>query len=279
MVNRKRIKVIFLALMFLTCFVDVSTACARSAEKETTLRICRQLFSAAIDEKQNLFEVNPFYVLQVKFDTRGRLEELAVEPKYFFGESHPEWEEPVNFAYLSKGEYEVLLALLDSVKPKGVLVKPKSGSVVVTNLTAHYKKVYAHAVLEWGEIVDLRRPEDAPLEIRFFRVKYPKTKSAAEASAENADERNLRSHQRPTSIKLLRSSFQPRVNKFFELLITESKPAFAFHFGRILQAMPEGLKAVVAATMQGLLHLCAKAAISDAGGKLLHPAKARFRRD
>jgi hypothetical protein len=172
----KRATIIFVVLIVLSTFVGASSASARSSEKETTLRICRQLFNAAVDEKQNLFEVNPFYVLQVKFNHRGRLEELAVEPKHFFAESHPEWEEPVNFTYLSLMEYEVLVALLDSVRPKGVLVKPKSGSAVITNLTAHYKKVYAHAVLEWGEIVDLRRAEDAPLEIRFFRVKYPKDK-------------------------------------------------------------------------------------------------------
>ncbi|HEX7999700.1 MAG TPA: hypothetical protein VF528_15035 [Pyrinomonadaceae bacterium] len=175
--NTNRSQAIFIMLACLVALTCASFAAARASEKDETLGICRQLFNAAVDEKQNLFEVNAFYVLQAKFDNRGRLQELAVEPKYFFEESHPGWEEPENFAYLSEAEYQMLLARLDIVKTKGELVKPESGTSVVTNLTAHHSEVYEHAVLEWGEIVDLRRPEDAPLEIRFFRLKYLKQKS------------------------------------------------------------------------------------------------------
>lgn len=175
--NTKRAKTVFIALATLVVLSCASSALARVSEKDATLQICRQLFNAAVDEKQNLFEVNAFYVLQVKFDERGRLEELAVEPKYFFEESHPEWEEPVNFAYLSEVEYKTLVALLDTVKPKGVLKKQGAGSSFITNLTAHHKDIYEHAVLQWGEIVDLRRPENAPLQVRFFRLKYRTPKS------------------------------------------------------------------------------------------------------
>ena len=129
------------------------------------------MFGAPVDQKLNLFEVNRFYVLRVQFDKREQLNELAVEPKYFFEQSHPEWEEPRDFAFLSKAEYESLLLRLDKIRPRGQLVK---ASLVgfVTNMTLPHKDVYQNAVLQWGELIDLRRGEDAPLQVRWFRVQF-----------------------------------------------------------------------------------------------------------
>jgi hypothetical protein len=176
--NLKRTKIFVVALACLAALVCASPTYGKVSEKESILQICNQLFGAPLDTKQNLFEINPFYVLQVKFDNRGGLRQLAVEPKYFFEESHPEWEEPDNFTNLTKAEYENLLARLDSVKSKGALMKPASGISVVTNMTAWHKAVYQYAVLEWGEVVDLRRGENAPLEVRWLRLNYSKARSS-----------------------------------------------------------------------------------------------------
>ena len=39
-------------------------------------------------------------------------------------------------------------------------------------MTAFRRAVYRHAALEWGELVDLRRRDDAPLLVRWVRVYY-----------------------------------------------------------------------------------------------------------
>jgi hypothetical protein len=176
--NTKRTKIAILTLACLTTLLCTSSAPAKDSEKESVLRICNQLFGTPVDEKQNVFEVNQFYVLQAKFDKRGKLEKLAVEPKYFFGESHPEWEYPDDFTYLSQVEYENLLARLDGIKAKGALRKPDSGGSVVTNLTSWHKAFYENAVLEWGEVVDLRRGENAPLAIKWIRLNYLKPQTS-----------------------------------------------------------------------------------------------------
>lgn len=172
----KRIQKVFVVLIPLASIIAASSVSANPSEKDEILRICNQMFGVPADAKQNLFEVDQFHVLRVKFNNRGRLEQLAVEPKYYFEESHPEWKEPDNFANLTKSEYENLLARLDSVKSKGALIKPSSSGSAVTNMTAWYKAIYENAVLEWGEVVDLRRGENAPLEVRWLRLTYQRSK-------------------------------------------------------------------------------------------------------
>ena len=163
--------VVILAL-FTSLTAGSGSARTKPSEKTEVLEMCERFYGATVDEIQNLFIVNQFYVLRLKFDRRGRLKELAVEPKYFFEVTHPDWAEPNNFAFLTKAEYEDLLTRLDTIKPKGVLVKPASPGSIVTNMTAFHRAAYRHAVLEWGELVDLRRSEDAPLLVRWVRVYY-----------------------------------------------------------------------------------------------------------
>jgi hypothetical protein len=67
------------------------------------------------------------------------------------------------------------------VKPKGALREPDAGGGVVTNMTSWHKAVYEHAVLEWGEVVDLRRGEYAPLAIKWVRLNYQEVKSRKES--------------------------------------------------------------------------------------------------
>jgi hypothetical protein len=171
-----RILFILVALACFTAFCFVSVK-GKASVKDEVLRACAQLFGKPVDEKQNLFEVNRFYVLRVAFDKHDNLELLAVEPKYYFEDSHPDWKEPDDFAYLSKVEYDNLLAQLDLIKPKGKLVKPASGISSVTNLTAWHTEIYEHGSLTWGELVDLRRGDNAPYEVRWLRLNYGRQKS------------------------------------------------------------------------------------------------------
>jgi len=66
------------------------------------------------------FSINEFYVLRLNFNRGGQLTQLAVEPKYYYADDHPEWAEPDNFPYLSKAEYDRRVAEVDRIKPKGL---------------------------------------------------------------------------------------------------------------------------------------------------------------
>ena len=169
--SAKRYKVIFAVFAFLSAG-GPSAVQGRISEKANVLRICADLYGPPADDKLHIFAINQFYVLSVTFDQRDKLRELAVEPRYFFEDTHPDWAEPDNFTFLSKVQYEELLVRLDAIKPKGALVTPSSASSAVTNMTAHHKATYRRAVLEWGELVDLRRGENPPLQVRWVRLHY-----------------------------------------------------------------------------------------------------------
>jgi hypothetical protein len=163
---------IITALAWFASFFCLTHIEARASDKDKILSICNRFFGKSIDERQTLFEVNHFYVLRLKFDERNNVEELAVEPKYYFEESHPGWKETDNFEYLSKAEYEKLLAKVDAIKRKGKLVKPAAAISYVTNMTAWRTEIYEKASLTWGELIDIQRGENAPYEVKWFRLSF-----------------------------------------------------------------------------------------------------------
>ena len=101
---------------------------------------------------------------------RRRSKLCADEPRYLFEQSHPEWSEPADFTCLTKSEYDRILVLLDRIRPKGRLVKGRESISYVTNMTARHTERYEHATLIWGEVVDPRLGDNAPLEVRWLRL-------------------------------------------------------------------------------------------------------------
>jgi hypothetical protein len=142
----------FAALAF--CVV-AAAAGARASEKETVLRACGREFGAAVDAKQNLFEVNDSFVLQPKFDARGALDMMSVTPKYYFEETHPEWTEPHHWPLLSRSEFAAVLARVDSVRPRGRWAWSSGDSSAVTNSTHYFTDEYEHAFVERGDYADI----------------------------------------------------------------------------------------------------------------------------
>ena len=144
----------------LICLVQIwsGVAAPRGSEADRALRICTQLYGATVDERRHLFALNDFYVVGLMFNARGKLVELNVSPKYFFEEAHPDWAEPDNFAFLSKAQYDALLAQIDTIKPRGALITGSETISAVTNMTAPHRERCRHAVLEWGELVDFATP-------------------------------------------------------------------------------------------------------------------------
>ena len=163
-----------LGFVILASFFLASGVAAKSTERTRVLRLCTKTYGPTVDQKRNLFSLNQSYVLRLNFNRRGRLTQLAVEPKYYYADDHPDWAEPSNFPNLSKTEYDKLVTDVDKIKAKGSLLKPHLPGAFVTNMTAWYRETYRNGVLEWGEVVDLRRASDAPLLIRWFRVYYSK---------------------------------------------------------------------------------------------------------
>jgi len=156
------------------CVVTLSPTFAkhRQSEARRVLQICTRLYGPAVDKQRHLFAVNEFYVLGLKFNAHSRLLELDVSPKYFFEEAHPDWAEPDNFAYLSKSQYAAVLNQIDAIKSRGALIKGSERISVVTNLTEPHYETYRRATFAWGELIDLRRGDTAPLLVRWIRVHY-----------------------------------------------------------------------------------------------------------
>ena len=156
---------------------------AKASDQDEILQTCANMFGPQLDEAQNLFEVNQFYVLRVKIDKGGNVEELAIEPKFYYEESHPEWGQTEEFQPLTKAEYENLVQQMDEIKPKGRLVKPAPAIGFVTNCTAWWTEKYEKASLTWGQVVDIRRGEDAPEAIKWFRIDFGKGKKVRKVKA------------------------------------------------------------------------------------------------
>ena len=153
----RRINLAFALLLALT------TACgAQNISKPTVLSSCANLFGASIDPKLNLFEVNQLFVLQPKFDATDNLIALAVFPKYWLEEFHPEWTEPQHWPLFSPAEFQRLLAHTEGVVAKGKLLAAGSGSVI-TNSTAYFLDRYERAYVRHGNVVN---------DVRFIEV-YP----------------------------------------------------------------------------------------------------------
>ena len=127
--------------MLLLLSVMLATLSAgQPGAKQKTVRSAQTLFGPEIQLPQ-LFEVNKFYVLRLQFSSDGRLEQAAVQPKYFFRDIRPDWEEPKDFEFLSKQQYTDVIARLEALRPKGALVR-HADSPYVTNLTFFRKDEY-----------------------------------------------------------------------------------------------------------------------------------------
>jgi hypothetical protein len=165
--HKLRLATLVLVALLSCAFV----ADAKPSEKQRLLLACAREFGPAVDRTQNLFEINPMFVLQAQFNRRGSLSEFAVKPKYFFNRSHPEWEEPNDFPLFSWADFQTLVARVDALKPKGPLTKPANDIAVITNHTGYFRETYRHGLLEWGEVGIGRRgkPENG---VRFFTIRY-----------------------------------------------------------------------------------------------------------
>jgi hypothetical protein len=150
---------------------------ATQAERETVLAACAAEFGASIDPKHDLFEVNRYYLLEARFDDRGRLAQLGVLPKHWFADDHPEWDETDDVGELTEIEYVSLVDRLESIRSKGRLERRGTESVVA-GTTLRSRDIYTRAVLETGDVVDATRPGDSARAIKYFVVYYRATRTA-----------------------------------------------------------------------------------------------------
>ena len=169
-----RLRTLRLALLLVLIPVHSYAQTTDKGERSRTLRLCETYFGPAIDKRLNLFEANSLYVLSAIFDAKNRLEKLEVVPKYFFSESHPEWEDSDAFEHLSWTQYQNLVTRVDLIKPKGDLIAPPPAITFVTNNTAPSTSIYRHAHFTVGMLVDIEEPADAPPKVKWFRVEFGK---------------------------------------------------------------------------------------------------------
>lgn len=161
-----------LLLSFLTWFALAPSQsshahAATGPDRESVLKACAVEFGPAIDGKNYLFQVSRYYLLEVKFDDSGRLTQLGVLPKHWFAEQHPEWNETSDAGELTWTEYSKLLWRLEDIQSKGNLVR-RAKWPVVKGTTATRRDTYARAVLATSDVIDSKRPKNAPRVIKSF---------------------------------------------------------------------------------------------------------------
>lgn len=149
----------------------VSSVQGQSTERDRVLRLLGESYQRVTDAKIILFEFDRFHVIRPKFDNRKKLIELALEPKYYFEDDHPDWAEPDDFANLSRAEFEKLSTDLGRIKALGKKIESVNRIAIVTNMTAWYSECYRNASLTWGVAEDLRKNDDS-YEVRWFRFRY-----------------------------------------------------------------------------------------------------------
>lgn len=140
-----------------------------TTDRATVMQACEAVFGSPVDQERGLFEVDRDFVLEARFDDRGWLTRLIVEPKHWLSDTHPEWDETEDVCELSESRYESLLRQLDSIQPRGRLVRPDE-LPVVRGTTMERRDVYEHAVVVTGDVVDDTRPDDAPRAIKYLIV-------------------------------------------------------------------------------------------------------------
>jgi hypothetical protein len=148
-----------------------NTSNVRAAHRDTVLKACAAQFGNPVDPVRHLFEVNRFYVLEVKLDKRGRLAQMGVLPKHWFGDSHPEWNETSDVGELTESEYTSLLTRLEKIRPKGQLVK-RAKWPVVSATTTRRRDTYKSAILVTDDVIDATRGANALRGSKSFIVYF-----------------------------------------------------------------------------------------------------------
>ncbi len=167
-----------LVLSFLALFVPSQSTHAHratNADRETVLKACAKEFGPAIDGQNNLFEVSRYYLLEAKFDNSGHLTQLGVLPKHWFADQHPEWNASSDVGELTFTEYSKLLWRLEGIQAKGRLIR-RAKWPVVKGTTATRRDTYSHAVIATSDVVDSKRPKNAPRVIKSFVLYFTRSK-------------------------------------------------------------------------------------------------------
>src|SRR6185295_9882698 len=108
-------------LIFLLLLAVQTPSGSVNAGRGVILAKCEQLFGQRVEETPILFSVDRFYVLRVQFSEDGQLEQASVVPRYYYADTHPDWEEPDNFEWLSTARVADMLAKIERLRPIGKL--------------------------------------------------------------------------------------------------------------------------------------------------------------
>jgi hypothetical protein len=165
----------FLALFSLAPSQPTHAHAFTKADRETVLKACATEFGPTIDGENNLFAVSRYYVLEAKFDNSDRLTQLGVLPKHWFADKHTDWNETSDVGELTFTEYSKLLWRLEGIQPKGRLMR-RAKWPVVKGTIATRRDTYASAILVTSDVVDSRRPKNAPRAIKSFVLYFTTTK-------------------------------------------------------------------------------------------------------
>lgn len=161
----------YLSLVFAFAVLLPNLVVIATAQKEIVLTKCAATFGEPVDKNLNLFPVDADFVLRVDFTEKGKLKEIAIEPKYFFSDTHPEWLEPEKMPHLLSKTPRDFLSLIDSISSLGTL-KRKYRDGVITNSTNYRKECYENAVVTFADTWDWYGNSKDESKVRFIRADY-----------------------------------------------------------------------------------------------------------
>lgn len=170
----------YLSMTFACCVLLLSLTGSGTAQKAVILKKCTATFGEAIDKNLGIFPLDHDFVVSVEFTQKGKLKQIAVEPKYFFADAHPDWLEPKEWPHLLNQTPQALVSLIDSVSSLGNL-KIKYSSPFITNSTAYRYECYENAVVTFADHWDWHGDPGAS-KVRFIRVNYGAKCKAAESA-------------------------------------------------------------------------------------------------
>jgi len=145
---------------------SVASPQAPPSERGTVLAALTLSYGPPVDKRKPFFVIAPDYVLTPVFSSTGLLIRISIEPK-----SNSPGRDPGHPVQLSKSEFEIVLANLDSIKPMGN--HEEDLGAIVHGWRAWETKRYQNAYLRTAELIGYGSPR--PVEFAYIYYLHPVT--------------------------------------------------------------------------------------------------------
>jgi hypothetical protein len=161
------LKIGFRALVVGLVCCSVASPQKSPSERGTVLAALTLSYGPPVDNRKPLFVIAPDYALAPFFSADGSLIEISIEPK-----SYSNRQDPQRSIQLSRSEFELILANIDSIKPLGAFEEDFHAKFVHGG-RAWGNLRYQHAYLQTAEPISYGPPR--PIAFAYIYYLHPVT--------------------------------------------------------------------------------------------------------